>query len=357
MNGKRLVGNLLLAGAASVITLVIIDGALRVAGPVGPRSGTFKPKPEARPITSRTTVFQAPYSGTLASHEFRVRVEVDSLGFRERGLDLSGHGPRSILFLGDSYIFGWGVERGERMTEHLAASLRREGVEDRVVNLAFPGWGSWQSYDVLRTYGDRLHPDLVVLGFFVGNDFLDDALAMRTPKEGTQSPPRRSLRARIREILRTSPTVNLARQALWRVPRFRSLFNGLELRNDRMVLYLPASSPYQQELYRASFQALDSLAARTRERDIPLLVVILPDPLQVLDPQVFAKAEIGRPQRMLEEHLHGIGVPYVDLLPLIDRAPDPAALYFRQDKHWTPAGQAFVAQALEDRVLALLRDR
>ncbi|MND04445.1 hypothetical protein D3C83_247140 [compost metagenome] len=53
------------------------------------------------------------------------------------------------------------------------------------------------------------------------------------------------------------------------------------------------------------------------------------------------------PSRVLGEIAGKMGVPFVDLLPVLANAPSAEPLYFPIDTHWTPAGHAVVAQAIE----------
>lgn len=71
--------------------------------------------------------------------------------------------PR-LLFVGDSYTFGFGVEDDEAYP----AVLGREHLPDwEVLNLGVPGYGPDQMLWMYEKVGRRYRPDVVVLGFFV----------------------------------------------------------------------------------------------------------------------------------------------------------------------------------------------
>ena len=95
-------------------------------------------------------------------------VRTNSLGFR--GPELTPGGFR-LVGLGDSVMFGWGVQE-EECYLHLVA----EGLEDRVgpvtaANLGVPGYNALQQLALFERHIDRLEPDFVIVGF-VNNDFL-----------------------------------------------------------------------------------------------------------------------------------------------------------------------------------------
>jgi hypothetical protein len=113
-------------------------------------------------------------------------IRIDSLGrARCRTRPMAGTGVRRILFLGDSMVFGAGVEAPQRCTELLETALA-PGVE--VVNAGVSGWGTDQEYLYLTHEGFGLHPDIVVLGVCMLNDVLNVML----PHElfGTAPKPR-----------------------------------------------------------------------------------------------------------------------------------------------------------------------
>jgi len=79
-------------------------------------------------------------------------------------------GPRRVLVLGDSVAFGMDVADGESWPERLA----RPGLE--VVNLAVPGFGTDQELLRLEREGLAYRPDVIVVGFCLANDLVDNAL-------------------------------------------------------------------------------------------------------------------------------------------------------------------------------------
>lgn len=105
-------------------------------------------------------------------------VRLNSLGLR--GRDIAIHksaGVRRILVLGDSYVFGVGVNEESVFSSRLEALLNA-GAPGRyeVVNLGVSGYSTDQEYLLYQELGASLQPDLVLL---VGcdNDFdgnLDD---------------------------------------------------------------------------------------------------------------------------------------------------------------------------------------
>ena len=81
----------------------------------------------------------------------------------------------NIVVLGDSLIFGYGVEDDEAWPALLGQALPQL----RVINLGLIGAGPEQYLRVYETFGRQLHPQVLVVGLFVGNDFWDTGLFHR----------------------------------------------------------------------------------------------------------------------------------------------------------------------------------
>ena len=86
-------------------------------------------------------------------------------------------GTFRILGLGDSFAFGWGVPVEASFFKRLEALLdgSHSGVTHEVVNAGIPGYGTYEALHLLRSVGRRYEPDLVILAFYEGNDYLNNA--------------------------------------------------------------------------------------------------------------------------------------------------------------------------------------
>ncbi|MFZ5478210.1 MAG: SGNH/GDSL hydrolase family protein [Myxococcota bacterium] len=138
----------------------LAEGALAIAGdPVGP---VYNLRPGIR-WTLEPDLFQKPFPMVETKRFFRVTTNADGL----RGMDTPGPegGASTLLMLGDSTIFGWGVDDGEDVPSALESALRAHGKAVRVVNGGQPGYSTVQSYMLLREVGLRYEPDLVLLEF------------------------------------------------------------------------------------------------------------------------------------------------------------------------------------------------
>jgi lysophospholipase L1-like esterase len=97
-------------------------------------------------------------------------LETNSIGLRGPETTVEKpDGVRRLVGLGDSILFGWGVDAEERCLEIAAASLSAEGSPVEAVNLAVVGYNTVMEVETLRERGLAFAPDVVVLAFFTND--------------------------------------------------------------------------------------------------------------------------------------------------------------------------------------------
>jgi GDSL-like lipase/acylhydrolase family protein len=105
------------------------------------------------------------FSGTRT-----INVHQNELGLRDTfGLDHNIE--ESIVFVGDSFVWGFDVEAEERFTDLLQHDLPMQ----RIVNAGVAGYGTDQEYLWLQRVWDRLKPRVVVLIYCTDNDHIDNS--------------------------------------------------------------------------------------------------------------------------------------------------------------------------------------
>ena len=160
---------LVLAGS-SFLALVLTEAILRLFSSRLP----VEVQQIVRADPSNYGVFH-PYIGNLGKpnnalvlegRDFHAVHHTDGYGFRN-----SWPWPKTadIVTLGDSVVFGQGVEDEQAWPAILAHSFPKS----RVINLGLIGAGPQQYLRVYETFGLKLHPKFVLVGFFMGNDFWD----------------------------------------------------------------------------------------------------------------------------------------------------------------------------------------
>lgn len=97
------------------------------------------------------------------------RLVTNSAGFREKEFSMKEEGAFRIIGIGDSYMFGYGVEEKERYMDRLESMLNKAENRYETFVLAVPGYNFMMEKEVLERYGMELEPDMIIYEF-VNND-------------------------------------------------------------------------------------------------------------------------------------------------------------------------------------------
>ena len=117
--------------------------------------GIYREKPEMKMHLMRPNYKRMMYFNGYYWHH-----ETDAMGFRNP-VDRSS---ANVVLLGDSMIYGHGVEETSTVRHYLENILQKP-----VANLGIQGSSIHEEYQVLKTFGVNLHPRFVFL-FFLVND-------------------------------------------------------------------------------------------------------------------------------------------------------------------------------------------
>ncbi len=102
-----------------------------------------------------------------------IRYSHNSLGMRET--EIIEDSRKRILFLGDSFTWGFDVEQDERFTE-----LLKPHFEDyQLINAGINGYGTDQQWLWFNHLESIIKPDVVVLLYFGENDHVDNSTNLR----------------------------------------------------------------------------------------------------------------------------------------------------------------------------------
>ncbi len=367
---RRLIGTAVLCGLSVVVALVAGEWMVRYLAPQKmyrfPRS-MFENHPTLQyRLTPR-------FVGISKTVEFKTHIRINALGLRAD----REHGRKApktfrMLFLGDSFTMGVGVEQSETYGQLLARRLSSGGQRlsqslwptFEAINAGVPGYNTQQAVTYLRESGLALEPDLVVLGFYIGNDVAENYAA---PSISVQDgylqsgvPTYGVLPAPLRRYLALHSHLY---QLLWPYQR-RLVDRSLWVRKERqrlqrrLAIYAPALDNRQAEaLWGATQRQVAAMAKVTRERGLPLVLVVIPEMVQVdrqrwqslIQPVASSGVtyRLSWPNQRLVALCRELDLPVLDLLPVFAQAAPGEPLYIELDGHWTRRGHAVAASAIE----------
>lgn len=337
----------MLRGIARALLLILVsalfaEGALRLYARVNPvfvfydgSYDRFRGKPHAE------------------DYDFRL----NSRGFKDLEFETpKPPGRYRILGIGDSCVFGV-VPYGDHFLTLLEEKLRGVAPDLDVLNLGIPATGPNDYLALLLKEGIPLEPDLVLVHFFIGNDFLDAEWRKPTP----------SYLLAFLEFL-----VSLSRTNPGRVIHGAGVYDDerpsiesaefLEIESARSWVFFRRAAAFPDRLGRVT-ASLAEMATVSRRHGAELLVVLIPDEVQV-DPELQAAViasrslsaadmDFAQPNRALVARLDALGIASLDLLPAFQEAARERRLYVPRDTHWNRAGNRLAAELM----LAALRSR
>ncbi len=260
--------------------------------------------------------YETDFSGAART----IHIKNNSLGFRD--IEHNIDGKPVMLFLGDSFVWGYDVEAEERFTE----KLRQKLPDWNIFNLGISGYGTDQEILLLKRFIGYYKPKVVFLVMCIENDLRDNASNMRYG---------------------------------YFKPYFDVTGNGLVLKGvpvPKNLTYFVRNHPLLSRLWIARLLSV-AIYPRLVFNDDPAAseilnlghknpTLLLLREMKTLTEQNGARFFVGleQPHRQIEAFLDQEGVSYVQLFTF-DR-------YMADGVHWTPGGHTKVS----DIIYAFLKD-
>lgn len=364
---RRLLAALVLPPASVLLLLLMLELGFAIVRPV----------PFA--LAAALTVDRDPHTayrlrpGSVVHYHRGIRTRVNSAGMRGPDVSPAKNGVFRILAVGDSFTFGTDVGDEEAFPVQLESLLgERDGRPVQVVNSAVPGWGPFQYAQYYEHYGRRWDPDLVLVGFFVGNDAYSPhrrvsdvrltAVAGRRVRREVAGD--RWLPAKVWLYEHSHLARWITNQKLVVAEDFTrddcQAFSPslIDMERSTLRVHLRRGRRAERSVWRSFGQILR--IQRALEADgIPLLVVLIPTETQihpalarrVIPPQQRSAYDLDMPNTLLRELFEAQGITVVDLVqPLrkAQRAGGPCL--YMNDAHWTPAAHRLAAKIIAARL-------
>lgn len=325
---------------------------------------------------------------------FRVRPyinETNRFGFNDRDYPLQKEWDTfRILVVSDSFNWAGGLEGNytalleKKFEEHCG------GHRVDIINAGYPGTHTAEQFAMLKKYGLQYGPDLVFLGFFAGNDFIDAGPHRKriiVYDTYIDIDKRYELTLLGYPIIPKSRLVHLVKQ------KYKVMRELAKARRETQAKGTPTKErggTFSEETFltieriRLEFcnvgssrdtafddrinyilQSISEMKDLLDSKGIQLIVGIYPDEFQVnasLLDQLFEKFDIAREdydvelmQKILKKYLDSRGIPYIDFLDAFREKGRETRLYLLQDTHWNDAGHELAAEIMFRYLLSVVK--
>ena len=395
---NRFVGNLILATISLGMSLALGEVVLRKIFPLD--TGTSFQYRIPHPVLGWVLESGASYHNRMS--RATVRVTYNSKGWRD--VEHTVENPDRVfrvLVLGDSYMEGYSVKLSDSFHRRVEEFAHEMGSEIEVMNLGVGGYGTLQEYLAFRDIGRLYGPDLVLLGFYAGNDvrnnsfdlesivnegsikvesrpFLDaaDPAVWRITQIDFEGARRRYRAAQARRdtlgnrLARRSALVQVAGRATAKIARmissqFSKMETEISLANRerryfaRYGVNFCVEPPEYTRAWNSTKRILHRLKHGTEAINSRLLVFTVPALSDVsISEMDKVRAGVPSPDKLcldeapayqrLRDMLGELEIELVDLLPHFRSAMrDDGTTLFRYeygDRHWNPEGHALAAR-------------
>jgi hypothetical protein len=318
----------------------------------------------------------------------------NSHGFRdyERTYEKAANTFRILVF-GDSYVEALQVALPDAFPALLEKRLNEHSTAIRfeVLNLGQSGFGTADEYMRYLNFGVKYAPDLVILAFLTGNDFLDNSKFLSQESHGfyfifdknhnlildqsVLNNYQRSLtlpKRLFQDLAQKSYLVNLISERLYllreeiRTNRFKQHFTasrppGMEQKLDQfdgLNIYLADPSEHWKEAFDLTKALILKFRDAVEEHGARFVLVTLSNAAQVhphiqqrLNKTYGLPFDYGKPDRMLEEFAQHNGIPFLKLMPLFLEYHLKTGKYLHgfgsgDGGHWNENGHCLAAEKI-----------
>lgn len=169
---KKISYSFILVIVSSIISLFIIEIIIRTFLPQQESMRWFQSSEKYGYVTKKNFSQNYKYVG----YDFVMNVKTNSFGHRHEEYnqsDFTNKNIKKILLLGDSFLFGYGVNMENHMATHLTNMLNKSTNRFSIINAGVGGWGTLNEISYAKDHFELFNPDIIVI-LFCGNDLKDD---------------------------------------------------------------------------------------------------------------------------------------------------------------------------------------
>lgn len=314
--------------------------------------------------------------------KWNVEYKFNSYGARDKERKLSSTNTR-FLFLGDSFLEGYGIHQKDRLSDRLEEST---GIE--CLNFAVSGIGQTQMNLIYENVGNKFSHDALFIGFYPFNDFRENDYANRKKYYANRYRPYRTKDSLGNFTL--SYYQNSAVKSDYHASKFSEkgyfslLLNAVKKDEGllKKVKNIYFDFTYSGALIKSVIQRFDNIKEphkksilekdthhleniksqdweilehelrqiKNRAQNKPILLLFIPHPGDFAYRSNLARTTAV--QEKAETLCNSLGIHYIDFLELLPQK-ELSKLYIKNDDHWSSYGNKMAEQIIKKKLLEL----
>ncbi|RUM39910.1 MAG: hypothetical protein DSY80_11170 [Desulfocapsa sp.] len=279
---------------------------------------------------------------------------LNSLGFKDTEFTQKKEGTYRILAIGDSFAFGTVPYQGLFLTL-LEKKLHQITPGIELLNMGIPGIAPHEYYYLLGLEGIGVQPDMLLLTFFIGDDF-----SSSKPKKFYDYSALGAIGKQILDKRKTYHGKIYHHGTYCDTCPPMPIENFLAIEEEKRYLFEKDNSTFAKHFENAKY-SLRRIRKQCNRENIQLLVVVIPDAVQIntsLEKQIRAGAfspvandswDISQSNRILTNWMISEGIDFIDLYPYMKN--NPAPVYKPNDVHWNLAGNKLASEVICSKLL------
>jgi lysophospholipase L1-like esterase len=253
---------------------------------------------------------------------------------------------RRILYLGDSVTFGYKLATYEQTFPYLIEAILEDRLTSKIetINAGVGGYSPWQEYVYLAREGIKYNPDLIIVSFVL-NDVTEKFGLVKFGGTHKGKQLERSVSSVFDWLIHKSSIVYFTRKISARMRFGSNIQQGAkqkEILDVRSLIYY-SDRPGVQRAWTVTLENLGKIFTFSKEKDIPILLVIFPYMFQFDDINA-----LSAPQNIVSQYALDNEVPVIDLLPILsekEQGVKPEG-YFLGELHLSLLGNEVVAEII-----------
>ncbi|MDJ1177472.1 SGNH/GDSL hydrolase family protein [Roseofilum sp. BLCC_M91] len=270
-----------------------------------------------------------------------------------------------IIGIGDSFAFGV-VPYEENYYTLVEEQLQAHHQSVELYNFGIPNLNPKDYLALLVNEGLNYNPDMIILSFFLGNDFLDS-------QDRNLSQPLYTY-SYVASFVKFLWDLQKSYEGQFELPENMVYEDDMKVFTDENYLKMEMrrskifmkNNPGFGQTFDYAMQFIDRINEIAKRENIEFLVVIIPDEVQVnmeLQNQVVAgldmqpeEFDFALPNRLMAEKLSSLNINYLDLLEPFQTTSQTTRLYRPNDSHWNIAGNRLAATEIYKTILPKLSE-
>jgi hypothetical protein len=334
-----------------MVAFAIAEGAVRLLCPqeVGPVRFTCDPELGEIPVPGQHGLrhFPGVFDFTYSNNSLGWRGVREYRDYKQT--------KYRVLFLGDSFTYGLGVNDDQPFPALVEKILTADRLSVETMNAGCPGKGTDYEVKLFDTLGRKFHPDITVLCFFC-NDFQDNERGEYYnigKHSAIQAKALNCSQGTLKKILLDLPAynwliswsqaANLVKQAGVELLVNRARKNGPDATNGLVVSYNKATEGYSNRTNKGLTNLyVEHLNTEVKRAGGSLIMFYIPASQEVREYQ--ESRTISADEQACVRIAADNGITLWSLTPLLARSGPPIENLYYKEGHWTAAAHKLAAR-------------